>query len=52
MKNNFFNYFILLVFALSLNSCGGGCDECDDWLYDAQYGYGNYVGTNDINFEQ
>jgi len=46
MKNNFFNYFILLVFALSLNSCGGGCDECDDWLYDgsAEFGSAGYIG--------
>jgi len=53
MKNNFFNYFILLVFALSLNSCGDGCDCClGDPCWDAQMdnlGYG--AGSIEINEE-
>jgi hypothetical protein len=53
MKNNFFNYFILLVFALSLNSCGDGCDCClGDPCWDAQMGNLGYgVGGIEINEE-
>ena len=53
MKKNFFNYFILLVFALSLNSCGDGCDCClGDPCGDAQIGNLGYgVGGIEINEE-
>ena len=53
MKKNFFNYFILLVFALSLNSCGDGCDCClGDPCGDAQIGNLGYgAGSIEINEE-